>query len=139
MYANNMNSISNDSLVALCATFRLVSNPNRLRILLMLSQGEYSVSEVEAELSIKQPGLSQELRNLRDSGLVKTRRESKVIFYSSCSNENMKTVLALCSSLLGSGHVIDIPKFNEKPLNTEIRHLQRNGECGHFASLSHMK
>ena len=134
-----MNSITNENLGALCSTFRLVSNPNRLRILLMLSQGEYPVSEIEEELSIKQPGLSQELRNLRDSGLVKTRRESKVIFYSSCSDENMKTVLTLCSSLLGPEHVTEISKLNEKPLFTETRHSRRHGECGHFASVSYIK
>lgn len=61
---------------------RQLANPNRLLILCHISQEERSVGELEQDLGIKQPGLSQQLAELRQSGLVKTRRESRSIFYS---------------------------------------------------------
>jgi len=61
---------------------RQLSNANRLLILCHISQDERSVGQLEQDLGIKQPGLSQQLAELRQSGLVKTRRESRSIFYS---------------------------------------------------------
>lgn len=58
-----------------------LANDNRLMILCLLSQGEYSVSAMEEALQVRQPNLSQHLAKLRKSGLVKTRRKSKQIFY----------------------------------------------------------
>ena len=61
---------------------KLVANPNRLRILYLLAEGECSVSEIEQRLGIRQPTLSQQLGELRNAEVVTTRREHKVVFYS---------------------------------------------------------
>jgi ArsR family transcriptional regulator len=69
---------------AAAATARLMkalANPDRLMLLCQLSQGEMSVSELEAALGILQPTLSQQLGVLRDEELVETRREGKHIYY----------------------------------------------------------
>ena len=60
---------------------KTLSNPDRLMLLCRLSQGEASVGELEAELGIVQPTLSQQLTVLREEALVETRREGKYIFY----------------------------------------------------------
>lgn len=60
---------------------RLMSNPNRLAILQRLCAGEVSVSEMELDLRIRQPTLSQQLAELRKAGLVRDRREAKSVFY----------------------------------------------------------
>jgi DNA-binding transcriptional ArsR family regulator len=60
---------------------KVLSNPDRLMLLCRLSQGEASVGELEAELGILQPTLSQQLTVLREEALVETRREGKYIFY----------------------------------------------------------
>mgnify|MGYP001819580714 CR=1 FL=1 len=65
-----------------CGLLKLTSNPNRMRILLHLREGEFAVSDIESSLELKQPNLSHELRKLRDHGLVACRRQSKVVFYS---------------------------------------------------------
>jgi len=59
-----------------------LSNPDRLLLLCQMSQGEKSVSELEALLDIRQPTLSQQLGVLRNDGLVNTRRDGKRIYYS---------------------------------------------------------
>jgi DNA-binding transcriptional ArsR family regulator len=61
---------------------KLLANADRLLLLCRLSQGECSVGELEAELGIRQPTLSQQLSVLRAEGVVSTRRDGKYIFYS---------------------------------------------------------
>lgn len=61
---------------------RQLANPTRLLILCHLAQQERAVGEMERDLGLKQPGLSQQLAELRQAGLVKTRRQSRSIYYS---------------------------------------------------------
>jgi DNA-binding transcriptional ArsR family regulator len=58
-----------------------IANPNRLSIVCMLLEGERSVAELESELGIRQPTLSQQLGELREAGVVATRREAKHVYY----------------------------------------------------------
>jgi len=64
------------------AALKALGNPERLLLLCQMSQGEISVGELEAELDIHQPTLSQQLGVLRREGMVATRREGKQVFYS---------------------------------------------------------
>lgn len=64
------------------AALKVLANEDRLLLLCQLSQGEMCVSDLEQELGIHQPTLSQQLGVLRGEGVVQTRREGKSIFYS---------------------------------------------------------
>jgi len=66
---------------------KLMANPNRLMILCHLLDAELSVSELNEHLPLSQSALSQHLALLRNSGLVKTRREQQTIYYSLASEE----------------------------------------------------
>ncbi|MDN0075128.1 metalloregulator ArsR/SmtB family transcription factor [Crenobacter sp. SG2303] len=77
------------------ALLRTLAHADRLLLLCQLSQGERSVSELEALLGIHQPTLSQQLGVLRNEGLVSTRREGKRIFYAVADDK----VLALLGTL----------------------------------------
>ncbi len=61
---------------------KVLANQDRMLLLCQLSQGEMCVSELEEQLQIRQPTLSQQLGVLRNEGVVKTRREGKNIYYS---------------------------------------------------------
>lgn len=61
---------------------KLLANEDRLMLLCLLSQGERCVSELEQQLGIRQPTLSQQLAVLRSEAVVSTRREGKNIYYS---------------------------------------------------------
>ena len=63
------------------ALLRVLANPARLRIALHLLGGERPVGQIEDELGLKQPNLSQHLADLRDAGLLVARRESRAVFY----------------------------------------------------------
>lgn len=61
---------------------KVLSNPDRLKILCVLIDGELNVQQIEACTDIHQPSLSQQLTVLRNNKIVSTRREGKQIFYS---------------------------------------------------------
>ena len=61
---------------------KLLANEDRLLIMCQLSQGERCVGELEQQLGIRQPTLSQQLGVLRSVGAVNTRRDGKNIYYS---------------------------------------------------------
>jgi DNA-binding transcriptional ArsR family regulator len=77
---------------------RTLANEDRLLLLCQLSQGEMSVSELEAALDIRQPTLSQQLGVLRTENLVQTRRDGKRIFYS-VSDPKVLTLLNVLYAL----------------------------------------
>jgi DNA-binding transcriptional ArsR family regulator len=62
--------------------FRALAHPMRVRILCRLLDGEISVAGLENELGLRQPSLSQQLGQLRDAGIVTTRRAAKSVYYS---------------------------------------------------------
>jgi DNA-binding transcriptional ArsR family regulator len=64
-----------------CALLRVLANVDRLVLLCRLAEGEFCVNELEADLGIRQPTLSQQLGVLRQKGLVDTRRHGKHIYY----------------------------------------------------------
>lgn len=60
---------------------KTLGNEYRLLILCVLSEGEFSVGELNARVELSQSSLSQHLAVLRQQGLVTTRREAQTIFY----------------------------------------------------------
>ncbi len=58
-----------------------LANPNRLMIVCTLVEGERSVRELEDGLGIRQPGLSQQLAELRRHGLIAARKDSRSVYY----------------------------------------------------------
>lgn len=78
-----------------CELMKMLANPDRLLICCQLSQQELCVSEIESSLGIVQPTLSQQLKVLRDAGLVTTRRDGKNIFYRLASGPALAVMTTL--------------------------------------------
>lgn len=66
---------------------KALAHESRLMILCILAEGEKSVSELEQQLSLRQPTVSQQLARLRADRLVSTRRDGKIVYYSLASDE----------------------------------------------------
>jgi ArsR family transcriptional regulator len=62
--------------------FKLFGDSTRLGILWALSESEMCVCDLCALLKMKQPAVSHQLKNLKQSRVVKARRDGKVIYYS---------------------------------------------------------
>jgi DNA-binding transcriptional ArsR family regulator len=71
---------------------KCLSNPQRLLILCHLEEGERSVAELERQFRLQQLGLSQQLARLRRDGLVRTRRNSRSIYYTLDSKQAGKVI-----------------------------------------------
>ncbi len=71
---------------------KCLSNPQRLLILCHLVEGELSVAALEKRVGMQQPRLSQQLARLRRDGLVKTRRNSRSIYYALDSKQAGKVI-----------------------------------------------
>lgn len=67
---------------AAAALMRALSHEGRLMILCHLVGGERSVGELEGLLGRRQAAISQQLARLRIEGIVRARRDGKMIHYS---------------------------------------------------------
>ena len=63
------------------AIFRALADPSRRAIFERLTRGEAAVKDLTARFDISQPAVSQHLAALRDAGLVKARREGRLVYY----------------------------------------------------------
>ncbi len=61
--------------------FSLLAHPARLRILDILRRGEACVCHLQAALGVPQPYVSQQLRVLREAGLLSYRRKGLFVYY----------------------------------------------------------
>jgi DNA-binding transcriptional ArsR family regulator len=61
---------------------KAMASPHRLMLLCLIADEEKSVSDLTAELGLRQATVSQHLARLRQEGLVSTRREAQTIYYS---------------------------------------------------------
>jgi DNA-binding transcriptional ArsR family regulator len=61
--------------------FRGLGDPTRLRILTLLAEREYSVSELVSELGSLQGRVSSHLACLRWCGMVESRRQGRSSYY----------------------------------------------------------
>jgi DNA-binding transcriptional ArsR family regulator len=74
---------------------KALAHESRLLILCILAEGEKSVGELEDILNLRQPTVSQQLARLRADGLVSTRRDGKIIYYSLASDETRIVIGAI--------------------------------------------
>lgn len=66
----------------LAALFRLLGDRTRTRILFALAEaGELCVCDLAATIGVPETSVSQALRLLRTAGVVRARREGRMVFY----------------------------------------------------------
>ena len=63
------------------AFLKKLANHDRLLVICALAEGERPVRELEDGLGIRQPGLPQQLAELREAELIVGRKEGKQVFY----------------------------------------------------------
>ncbi len=63
-------------------TFKALSDPNRRKILRLLSRGDLTAGEIADHFSITKPSISHHLSILKQAGLVSAERRGQNIYYS---------------------------------------------------------
>lgn len=82
-----------ETLYRLADLFKVFGDPTRIRILSVLSQQEMCVQDIADALSMNQSAISHQLRTLKQSALVKFRRDGKTIYYS-LADDHVATIMA---------------------------------------------
>jgi DNA-binding transcriptional ArsR family regulator len=81
--------------------FRALGHPVRIRILEILTQGERTVSQLQAELELDSSGTSQHLTALRNQHLLQSRRAGTSVYYS-LRDPRVSQLLAVAKQILTS-------------------------------------
>ena len=79
--------------------FKTLGHPARIRILELLSQRDYSVGELQAEVGIESSHISQQLAVLRRARVVVARKQGNSVIYSMASPD-MAELLAVARAVL---------------------------------------
>ncbi len=67
--------------------FKLLDDGNRLKIFWILCHGEECVMNLSALMDMSSPAVSHHLRQLRDAGLITSRRDGKEVYYQAANTE----------------------------------------------------
>lgn len=67
--------------------FKQLSDPTRVRIFWLLCHCEECVINISALMDMSSPAVSHHLRQLKESGLIVSRREGKEVYYKAADTE----------------------------------------------------
>ena len=89
-----MNQVpTEEELYDLAELFKVFGDSTRIKILYVLLESEMSVGDIAQALSMTQSSISHQLRVLKQSRLVKFRREGKNVVYS-LADDHVHTMLS---------------------------------------------
>lgn len=83
---------SEELLYDLADLFRMFADSTRVRLLSALREKETGVTELANQIGMTASAVSHQLRILKDSRLVRSRREGKVILYS-LADDHVRMIL----------------------------------------------
>ena len=85
-------AIADHELDRLALTYKVLGDPNRLKIVMALRNVEMCVCDLAAFTSLSDSAVSHQLRRLKDLALVKSRRDGQIIYYS-LDDEHVSKIL----------------------------------------------
>lgn len=95
--------VNQQQIVRVSGILKVLSNPDRLKILCVLIDEPLNVQTIEQKTGITQPSLSQQLTVLRQQHMVTTQRKGKQIFYR-FHDKNILQIMQLLDSLYCQYH-----------------------------------
>ena len=82
-----------DVLMDLADAFKVFSDSTRVKILYALMRAEMCVCDISVLLGMSKSSVSHQLRILKQSNLVKYRKDGRVIYYS-LSDDHVRTIFS---------------------------------------------
>ena len=86
-------ALGEEEIISLSSFFKTFADPNRLKILMALEKQEMCVCDIASFLDISESAVSHQLRYLRNTKLVKNRREGTVLYYRLVDEHVYKIIL----------------------------------------------
>lgn len=102
-----------DAASDLAALFGALGDPSRVRLLAALAAGPLCVCDLAAVLGMTQSAVSHQLRLLRALGLVRARREGKLVWYALDDN-HVRALLAVGAEHVGHRTLARTAKETER-------------------------
>ncbi len=87
--------------------FKILAGETRVRILLAVTETELCVCDLAEVLETSVSAVSHQLRRLKDSHLVKSRREGKIVYYTLADDHVRKILEETWEHLLEIGPLED--------------------------------
>ncbi len=84
--------IPEDTLDRAVEILKAIGHSNRLQIVNILLSGEFRVEQLVDKLGLQQSCTSQQLRNLKFAGVLKSRRDGNKTYYS-LANDSIKKIV----------------------------------------------
>jgi DNA-binding transcriptional ArsR family regulator len=94
----NRKNLSDEALALIAGRFKLLGEASRLRLLIVLEDGEKKVGELVSSTGLTQANVSRHLAALSEGGVLERRREGLNVFYRIAD----PGVFAMCESVCGS-------------------------------------
>ena len=92
-----------DEAASVAELFRLLGDPARVRLLYaLLEAGELCVCDLAATTGIPETSVSHALRLLRTAGVVRNRRDGRMVYYR-LADAHVRMLLDLCAEHLRHG------------------------------------
>ena len=91
--AVNENMPDDEILYDLAELFKVFGDSTRIKILYVLLEAEMCVGDIAQLLGMGQSAISHQLRVLKQSKLVKFRRDGKTVFYS-LADDHVRTIMS---------------------------------------------
>lgn len=84
---------SEEKLYDLADFFKVFGDSTRIRILFVLFEAEVCVCDLAETLNMTSSAISHQLKTLKSSRLIKSRREGKSVFYS-LADDHVRTIIS---------------------------------------------
>lgn len=118
--------IANNVVEPVSRLFKLLNDPNRLRIILAIGKGSKTVSEIMQETNLPQTLVSFHLRPLRESGMLSAERRGPFVYYRVTEPRLIDLLASLAGVPLKDDEKQDL-EFPFPPMRF-MRRLMKGGE-----------
>lgn len=93
-----------DVITRVADIFKVLSDPTRIRIVFALSKADLCVCDLASLVGLSVSAVSHQLRLLRNLGLVKYRKEGRLVYYSLKDEHTRRLLRDVLEHLQGDGH-----------------------------------
>lgn len=94
-----MKLLDDDKIIDLSELFKIFGDSTRVKIINILLNNELCVNDISEKINVSQSAVSHQLRILKDSKLVKYRKEGNQIYYSLADKHVEKIFVIGCEHI----------------------------------------
>lgn len=95
----SMEILNEDKVIDLAELFKIFGDSTRVKIINILINGQLCVNDISEKINVSQSAVSHQLRILKDSKLVKYRKDGNLTYYFLADNHVEKIFMMGCEHI----------------------------------------